>query len=225
MSARSMLLAATVTTALSFTGAGALQAQYRVRYSEPSQSIFTITPYFGYAHFGHYINGPLGTSESGSGAPLTGAQANLVLSPFISLVGNVAYGNTGLTFFVPGGEPTRGSSGVWLFDGDLQLTAPIRGTQGQIIKPFFQAGLGGIDYNTQNSIASTSSTSFAFNYGLGLDYPIARTVGLRFMAKDYVAHWSNPNAAPSGFVGPGFYYSNDVFTHNFAITAGLKLGF
>jgi hypothetical protein len=224
MSARSMLLAATVTTVLSFTGAGALQAQYRVRYRQPPQPYFTITPYFGYAHFGHYINGPLGTSASGSGAALTGAQANLVLSPFISLVGNVAYGNTGLTFYVPSGEPTRGSSGVWLFDGDLQLTAPFRGAQGQIIKPFFQAGLGGVDYTTQNSIGNANSTSFAFNYGLGLDYPITRTVGLRLMAKDYVAHWNNPTVQRAGYYGP-YYYNSGVFTHNFAVTSGLSLGF
>ncbi len=223
MSVRRMVLAASL---MSLGSAGVAQAQYRVRHWESPQPYFTITPYFGYAHFGHYINGPLGTSAAGSGAPITGAQANLILTPVISLVGNVAYGNTGLTFFVPGGAPTRGSTGVWLFDGDLQLSAPFRGSQGQIIKPFLQLGLGGVDYNTQNTIGSASSTSFAVNYGLGLDYPITRSVGLRLMAKDYVAHWTNPNAStyvPNGYYGS--YYSNDVFTHNFAVTGGLTLGF
>src|ERR1700691_5307014 len=101
---------------LSVAAAGTADAQYRVQhYWEPSEPTITITPYFGYAFFGHYIDGPLGTSASGSGAPLSGAQINLNLTPYVSLVGNAAYGNSGLTFYVPGGDPTRGSSGVWLF--------------------------------------------------------------------------------------------------------------
>ncbi len=218
MDTRMALVAAAL---MSVAVAGTAEAQYRVQhYWQPSEPTVTITPYFGYADFGHYIDGPLGTSTSGSGAPLTGAQINLNLTPFVALVGNAAYGNTGLTFFVPGGDPTRGSSGVWLFDGDLQLSAPFRGMQGQIIKPFLQLGLGAIDYTTQNDIGSTSSASFAFNYGIGLDYPITRQLGLRIMAKDYVAHWTDNNANVNAY---GYPVYDAVFTHNFAITGGLKL--
>jgi len=224
MFTRADLLAASVAAVATLSIANPAQAQYRVHYfQQPPDASFTLTPYFGYAFFGHYVNGPLGTSASGSGAALTGAQMNLNFSPYVGLVGNAAYGNSGLTFYVPGGEPTRGSSGVWLFDGDLQLSAPFRGMNGEIIKPFLQVGLGAIDYNTQNSIGNQSSAAFAFNYGAGLDYPITRSIALRIMAKDYVAHWNDNTAA---YVNPfGYPVYNDVFTHNFAITGGLRLAF
>jgi hypothetical protein len=222
MFTRAGLLAASFAAVATISIASPAQAQYRVRYFEPGDATFTVTPYFGYAYFGHYVDGPLGTSTSGSSAALTGAQMNLNFSPWVGLVGNVAYGNSGLAFNEPDGELTHGNSGVWLFDGDLQLSAPFRGMNGEVIKPFLQLGLGAVDYNTQTSTGSQSSAAFAFNYGVGLDYPITRGLGIRLMAKDYVTHWDYN----TGYTDPyGYSVYNDVFTHNFALTGGLRLAF
>jgi opacity protein-like surface antigen len=213
---RSALLAALSATVLIGRSA---DAQYVVRDWYQPQPTVTITPYVGYANFNHYIDGPLGSSASGSGAALTGAQINLNFNPYVALVGNLAYANTGLVFFVPGGEPTRGSSGVWLYDGDVQFSAPFRGMRGQIIKPFVQLGLGAINYTTQNDLGSASASSFAFNYGAGVDFPITRSIGIRILAKDYVARWYD-----GGYITPdGYAVATDQLTNNVAITGGLRV--
>jgi hypothetical protein len=177
----------------------------------------SITPYVGYMDMGRYVNGPLGTSASGGDAGLVGAQLTLPLSPNFALVGNVGHANSTLVFFVPeGGGPTIGNSEIWLYDGDVQLSAPFRSASGHWIDPFLQLGIGGMRYETQNAVGSTHATSLAFNGGIGLDYGISRTVGIRVLAKDYIAHWSVPNGSPYG--------DDNHFTHNWSISGGLKLG-
>lgn len=195
-------------------------AQYRVHYgwnrpAAPTEPM--ITPYGGYMSLGHYVNGPLGNSVSGADASLVGVQVTLPLTQNVALVGNVGHANSSLVFNVPaGGGPTIGNSGVWLYDGDLQLSSPFRGAGGHWVNPFIQVGAGAIRYATQNTLGSTSATNFAFNAGLGLDYYLARNIGLRILAKDYVGHWTFVPAAP--------FESGDRFTDNLSITGGLNIG-
>lgn len=198
-------------------------AQYRVHYgyypgSPPTDP--SVTVYGGYMDMGHYVDGPLGTSESGGDAGLLGAQLTIPLSPNLAIVGNAAHANSTLVFDVPaGGGPTIGNSEVWLFDGDLQLSAPFRGSQGHWINPFLQLGAGAMRYETQNTDGSASSTNFAFNVGGGLDYYLSRSVGIRVLAKDYIGHWSTPYSGYS--YG---YYNGGRYTNNMSISAGLLFG-
>jgi len=196
-------------------------AQYRVHYgwgqSAPPTDP-TITPYFGYMNLGHYVDGPLGTSASGGEAALVGAQVMLPLTPNIALVGNAAHANSNMVFFEPtGGGPTIGNAGAWLFDGDLQLSSPFRGSGGHWIDPFIQLGAGAMRYSTQNTLGDADATNFAFNVGLGLDYAITRSIGIQILGKDYIGHWNVTPEVP--------FQSGDRFTNNYAITAGLSLGF
>jgi hypothetical protein len=195
-------------------------AQYRVGYgwrgsSPPTEP--TITPYFGYMNMGRYVDGPLGTSASGGDAGLVGAQVMLPLSPFVALVGNVGHANSNLLFIDPvTAGPSIGNTGVWLFDGDLQFSSPFRGSGGHWIEPFIQLGAGAMRYSTQYSTGDASSTNFAFNGGVGLNYEITRMIGFQILAKDYVGHWD---------VTPRFpFESHDRFTNNYGITAGLNVG-
>jgi hypothetical protein len=198
-------------------------AQYRVHYGYGQGSPPTdpsITVYGGYMDMGHYVNGPLGTSASGADAGLLGAQLTLPLTPNFALVANGGHANSSLVFFVPaGGGPTTGNSEVWLFDGDVQLSAPFRGSAGHWVDPFLQFGAGAMRYETQNSAGGIASTNFAFNVGAGLDYYLSRSVGLRILAKDYVGHWSTP-----GVYQYGYGYNNGRYTDNFSISAGLVFG-
>ncbi len=198
-------------------------AQYRVHYgfypgSPPMDP--SVTFYGGYMDMGHYVNGPLGTSASGADAGLLGAQVTLPLTPNFALVANAAHANSALVFFVPtGGGPTLGNSEVWLFDGDLQLSAPFRGYGRHWIDPFLQLGAGAMRYETQNTDGGISSTNFAFNVGGGLDYYLSRQVALRVLAKDYVGHWSTPGDAYSYD-----YYNGGRYTNNYSISGGLLFG-
>jgi len=215
MTATSLIIASAVLT-------HPAAAQYRVRYgysqgtppSDPS-----ITFYGGYMDMGHYVNGPLGTSASGADAGLLGAQFTLPLTPNFALVANAAHANSALVFFDPnGGGPTIGNSEVWLFDGDIQLSAPFRGSGGHWVDPFFQLGAGAMRYETQFATGGVNSTNFAFNVGGGLDYYLARSIGLRLLAKDYVGHWATPG------MGYGYGYNGGRYTDNFSISAGLVFG-
>jgi hypothetical protein len=201
----------------SLAGARPAAAQYRVRYgySQPAPTEPSITPYVGYMDMGRYVNGPLGTSASGADAGLVGAQVTLPLSPNVAVVGNLAHANSTLVFFVPDGAATVGNSGVWLLDGDLQFSSPFRGAGGHWVEPFLQLGAGAMRYSTQNEIGDQSATNFAFNVGLGLDYALTRSIGIRVLGKDYIGHWSVTPDVP--------FQSTDRFTDNYSISAGLKV--
>jgi hypothetical protein len=195
-------------------------AQYRVGYgwrsgSPPTEP--TITPYFGYMNMGRYDDGPLGQSVGGGDAGLVGAQLTLPLSPFVALVGNVGHANSNMVFIDPvTGGPSMGTTGAWIFDGDLQLSSPFRGSGGHWIEPFVQLGAGAMRYSTEYSTGDASSTNFAFNGGIGLNYEITRRIGFQLLAKDYVGHWDTQPQFP--------FDSGDRFTNNYAITAGLNVG-
>ncbi|SRR5579883_516295 len=212
-----------VATALAITVLAAPRpaaAQYRVHYGyyRPTPPLVpTITPYVGYMYMDQYVHGPLGTSASGADAGLVGAQLTLPLSPNFALVGNLGHANSSLVFFEPaGGGPTVGNTEVWLFDGGIQLSAPFPASYRHWVSPFVQLGAGAMRYGTQNLAGTAHATNFALNFGAGLDYTLARTVGVRFLFKDYVGHWNDPTRLP--------FNSGDRFTHNPSISAGLNIG-
>ena len=104
-----------------------------------------------------------------------------------------------------------------MFDGSLQLSLPLGAGSVIPFEPFIQAGAGAIRHEVESSVVRTDATNFAFNAGVGADIPLGRTIGLRLMAKDYVGKFDVKEA--SGLNVQGKY------SHNWALSGGLKLGF
>ena len=177
----------------------------------------SITPYGGYMVFGHIADGPLGTSLTTASAPGYGAQVNLPIGSTLSVVGNLAYSQPSLRIGLPiVGGYNFGKSDVWMYDAGLQFSAPVMSGQRSII-PFVQAGVGGMKYNVQVSGVNTNASNLAFNAGIGADLPLAQNVGLRIMAKDYIGKFDVNEATSLNYDAKS--------SNNFAISAGLKLGF
>jgi hypothetical protein len=181
-------------------------------------TVFDVTPYAGYMHFGHLIDGPLGTSLKSANAPVIGAQLGLALGPNFGLVGNVAYGSADLQVGVPilGGVDVGTSKHV-IYDADLEYRVPMQSSGAQSITPFVQAGAGAISTKLQNSLVSTSATNFAFNGGAGVDVTIGRGFGVRAMVKDYVGRFDVSGST-------GLPVKGDM-AHNIAGSLGVRLSF
>lgn len=183
-------------------------------------AIFSIAPYVGYMNFGDYFESGNNVEFSNENGALYGAQAQLDLGRFVSLVGNFGYSSSKFTFenyFGNGQDLNLNDVGVWLYDGDLQLRLPLKANATNGISPFVQAGAGAIRYSSDNNdIASNSSTNAAFNYGAGVDWQLGK-LGIRVMAKDYVTSldWSDF----------GNVELKDTKAHNWGLTAGFKIGF
>jgi hypothetical protein len=178
---------------------------------------FGLTPYAGYMKFGNIASGPLGTSLRNAGAAVYGAEATLGLTNSIALVGNVAYSEPGLEIGAPIlGGVTVARSSVLLYDAALRLRVPV-GSGGLPISPFVQAGAGAIRQSFSIDPVSTHATNFAYNVGAGADVGLGSRLGLQLMAKDYIGKFDAQEAT-----------SLDVdtkTTHNWAVSAGLRLGF
>jgi hypothetical protein len=182
-------------------------------------TLFDITPYVGYMAFGDFLTGPLGTTLSTRNGAVYGAQLGMHITPNLSLVGNVGYSSSDLQVGVPIlGGVSVGSAGVWLYDGDLQLDIPVGDARVSPITPFVQVGAGAIHYKIDAAnVVATHSTNFAFNAGVGFDYRVTPTMGLRLMAKDYIGKFDFKDA--TGFDVQG------RTAQNWAITAGFAIGF
>jgi hypothetical protein len=177
---------------------------------------FSITPYAGYMKFGNFANGPLGTSLRNAGAAVYGAELGLGLAPAVALVGNIAYSQPDLEVGAPIiGGLSVGQSSVLLYDAGLRLRVPTGGALP--ISPFVQAGAGAIRQSVSVSPVSTHATNFAYNIGAGADVAIAPRVGLQLMAKDYIGKFDAKEAT-------GINVDTKT-THNWAVSAGLRLGF
>ena len=72
-------------------------------------------------------------------------------------------------------------------------------------------------YDVQVSGLNRSASNVAFNAGVGADIPLAQNLGLRLFAKDYIGKFDVNEAA-------GVDYEAQT-SHNFALSAGLKLQF
>jgi hypothetical protein len=176
---------------------------------------FGITPYAGYMRFGNLVSGPFGTSVKHAGAAVYGAEATLGLTNAIALVGNVAYSQPGLEIGAPLiGGMSVGRSSVLLYDGALRLRVPVTG--GLPISPFVQGGAGAMRQSVDLGPMSTHSTNFAYNVGAGADVGIGSRLGLQLMVKDYIGKFDARGATAVDV--------DTKTTHNFAVSAGLRLG-
>ncbi|MGI8843335.1 MAG: outer membrane beta-barrel protein [Gemmatimonadaceae bacterium] len=173
-----------------------------------------IAPYAGYMVFGNLIDGPLGTSLRTADAPLYGAQVGVAITPGLSLIGNVAHSSTAIEAGVPilGGFELADSK-VWLFDAGLQLGF----AGGSATAPFVQVGAGAMRHGISVGPIQTNATNFALNAGLGVDVRVSPNVAMRLMAKDYYGKFDSEQAALLDI--------GTEATHNFALSAGLKIGF
>jgi opacity protein-like surface antigen len=177
---------------------------------------FGITPYAGYMKFGNLVSGPLGTSVRNAGAAVYGAEASLGLTRGIAIVGNVAYSQPGLEIGAPLiGGVSVGRSSVLMYDGALRLRVPV-GAAGLPISPFVQGGAGYVRQSFDIGPASTHATNFAYNVGAGADVAIAPRLGLQLMVKDYIGKFDAREATAINV--------NTKTTHNWAVSAGLRLG-
>jgi hypothetical protein len=174
-----------------------------------------ITPYAGYMKFGNLVNGPLGTSVRAAGAPMYGAELQLGLVPGLALIGNVAYAKSDLEVGAPiVGGLSVGESSALMYDAGLRLRLPMSGVVG--ISPFVQAGAGAMRQNLRLDPVATHATNFAYNVGGGVDLRLAPRLGMQLMVKDYIGKFDAREAT-----------SLDVdnrTTHNWAVSAGLRLG-
>ena len=177
---------------------------------------FGITPYAGYMKFGNLVSGPLGTSVRNASAAVYGAEAALGLTRGIARVGNVAYSQPGLEIGAPLiGGVSIGRSSVLMYDGALRLRVPV-GASGLPISPFVQGGAGYVRQSFDIGPISTHATNFAYNVGAGADVAIAPRLGLQLMAKDYIGKFDAREATAINV--------NTKTTHNWAVSAGLRLG-
>jgi len=212
---RSVSIAAIVGGLLSFAGSAGAQQNLR---PVSNGSLFSVTPYAGYMAFGDFVKGPVGTSLSMKNGAVYGAQLAMQVTPNVAIVGNVAHSSTSLQAGVPflNGLNVGGAS-MWLYDGGLQFDIPT-GSSARPVKPFVQVGAGAIRYEVSPAdFLKTDATNFAFNAGVGVDYQMSRAVGLRLSAKDYVGKFDVKEATSLKV--------NTPMVHNWALTAGLRIGF
>jgi len=179
---------------------------------------FELTHYAGYMIFGDYLKGPLGTNISNAPGPIYGVQLGMKIYPNVSLIGNVGYSSSDITAGIPflGGYSIAHSSTL-LYDGGLQLDLPLTTTSGFSLKHFAQIGAGAMRYNINESIIQTNATNFAANVGLGADFALGQSMGLRLMAKDYFGKFNFQDATQLDVQGQ--------MAHNWALSAGLRFNF
>jgi len=202
--------------------AAPLAAQQRQPAGASTQkpTVFDVTPYAGYMHFGNIVDGPLGTSLKAGNAPVIGAQVGLAMGPNVGVVGNIAYGSSNLQVGVPiiGGVDIGGTSHHLIYDADVELRMPMQSTgAAQQITPFAQLGAGAITTKFEESVLNTSSTNFAANVGAGLDVSLGHGFGARAMVKDYIGRFD-------ALDNTGLPVSGKT-TNNIAGSVGLRLSF
>jgi hypothetical protein len=226
---RTMLV---LTSLAVFTPAAALHAQaccYAPRrhsnYGDQSLPSFQITPYAGYMNFGRYINGPLGSQIPFANGPVVGGQASLSLTKNFALYGDLGWANSNNHYGTANpyvGFGNANSNGMWFYDGGIQLMAPFHAEDRHWVVPFVQVGAGAVTYRLSDGFNSHTDTRFAWNGGVGLDYHFTRQVGIRLMAKDYLATFNVPAASPS--MG-GVIDQTTTNNNNWTFNVGLNLGF
>jgi opacity protein-like surface antigen len=183
--------------------------------SDAQSPSFQITPYAGYLKSGTILDGPVGTSIRGGGAPVYGAEAALGLTRGLYLVGNVAYSKPELERGAPVvGGLNVGETSVLLYDAALRLDIPLLPLP--LISPFIQGGVGQMRQTIDVGPLSAKSTSLAYNVGAGVDLQVAPRVGVQVMAKDYFGKFDAKEATAINV--------DTKTTHNWVLSAGLRLG-
>ncbi len=196
---------------------GAVPAEAQRARQRAATPALSIAPYAGYMRFGSLIDGPFSTNLSNANAPVYGAQVNLPLGQTVSVVGNIAYSEPDLRAGIPIlGSVSLGKSNVWMYDAGLQFSAPASYGE-RSITPFVQVGAGAMKYDLQVAGFNRTATNLAFNAGVGVDVPLARNIGLRLAAKDYIGKFDFNEATSVDY--------EPKTSHNAALSAGLKLAF
>ena len=215
------LVRLTVAAAATALGAAALLAPARALEAQgvaPRAPIFELTPYAGYMKFGNLVDGPLGTSITSAGGPMYGAQLGINLTKNVAVIGNVARASGDLQVGLPFlGGVSIGHNAAWLYDGGLQLSAPLGAATALPITPFVQVGAGAMRYDVGATLVNTTATNFAWNAGVGADVALGKVVSVRLMAKDYIGKFDTQQATGFGV--------NGTTSNNSALSAGLKLNF
>src|SRR5688500_16831523 len=153
-----------------------------------------------------------------------GVQAGWSFTPNISLLGNFMYTQAGWALDPDGSggaEQIQVDQGWFLYDANLQFRLPFGQSSGWIA-PFAQVGAGAIKYTPDtDDFEGEGETTVAFNLGLGADFQFAERVGLRLMAKDYIANmdWKDVGSVTwdDGVDGNT--------AHNWRLRLGLNSGF
>lgn len=205
-----MRILRTIPVALALiAGPAALHAQ------APTHRI-EVVPQAGYAMFGDFWKGPVGTSIGNRNGALYGVQVGLNLTPALALTGNVAYSDGQLEAGLPViGGAAFGSSETLYYDAGLQLRLPVATGN---VTPFLQAGAGGVRNTIATGLVDLVSTSPAFHVGGGLDIALSPGLGLRFQARDYISKFDAQEAIFVDLV-------DGATGHTLAFTAGLRLSF
>lgn len=179
---------------------------------------FAIAPFGGYLISPKYVEGPLGTSLGGAGAPLYGAMASLPLAPGASLVGTIGYAGGDLEVGVPliGGVAV-GRNRTLLLDASVELRLDSWEADGGRFIPVVQLGGGALRREVSVLGATGRSTDFVVSGGIGADVPIASNIGLRVMVKDHYGK------ADFGSVGSISARTGDL--HTVALSGGLRVTF
>lgn len=176
----------------------------------------SVTPYAGYLITGRYLDGPFGTNVATANTPMVGAQMAIPLVSGLSLTGNVGYASADVRVGVPViGGINVGTNNLWVYDAGLELGGLAKGRRG--IAPFVQAGVGGMTNNIRSSFLTVQSTNLVYTGGVGIDVGLSRLVGVRVQAKDYIGRFDTEEA-----IG---IRTRGNLTHNWALSAGLKLAF
>jgi hypothetical protein len=176
----------------------------------------TVTPYAGYLVTGNWYEGPIGTTLGTTNAPMVGAQGTIPITRGLALVGNLAYASGELRVGLPVlGGVNVGSTRTWLYDAGLELGGLAGRSRG--VAPFVQAGVGGMTSDIRNRLLNVQATNLAFTGGVGVDVGLTPAVALRVQAKDWIGRFDAQEAV--GFRAQG------NLTHNWALTAGVRLGF
>lgn len=199
-------------TALTLAAATPVFAQH----AKPT--ILKVTPYAGYMKFGDYATGPIGTRITNAPAAVYGAELSLDLARNFAVVGNVGYSDSNIQVGLPiiGGLNVADTK-VLLYDGALQLRLPLESSSRVGITPFVQGGVGAVRYEVRAGPLKTQATNIAFNGGAGIDLQLARNIGMRLLAKDYITKFDFKEATSFNIEGKQ--------THNLAFSLGLNLGF
>lgn len=177
-----------------------------------------LTPYAGYMISGNALEGPLGTSLSNSAGAVYGAQLALPLGANIAVVGNLAYAAPDVRAGVPiFGDVRVGSSEIWMYDGGLQLSLPATAGGLLPISPFVQGGVGAMRYEVSSGPVTGKATNVAWNVGAGVDLALARNLGARIFAKDYIGRFDFKDATGLDVKGET--------AHHVALGVGLRLDF
>lgn len=181
-----------------------------------STSGAALTPYAGFLVTGAMFDGPLGTNIGTTNSPMLGVQGSVPIVNHVAVVGNLAYASGDLRVGLPIlGGVNVGSAKTWLYDAGLEIGGMSSTRRGAA--PFVQGGVGGMTTDISNSLLNVRSSSIAYTAAAGIDLGLSRNIGVRLQAKDWIGRFDSEAAI-------GFKVNGNM-THNWALSAGVRVGF